>query len=441
MQSIQNSLEELKKFLTALLLILTTSTGYAIQEEQKIDLKGAIEVALQTNPQIKLSKLDINIARNNIVIADRLQNPSIHTFQNIPKAGVGNPQQIGVDYTIEILKRGKRKEAAKTYSLAAIDSQKFLEYSLITEVKKSYINLLVKKSHLQILKEQEALYEELYKRMEEDVKQEKLPETEAIQAKIVLNRAIMYSNIARSEVISAQNYFNSVMNTSNINYDTKEDILPDDYAVLMTINPTDESINFNDIKNYALAHRYDLLAAKKEVQAAKNKLEAVKSQRIPDIELTGGYAYQTKGMSGDGHYQSGGYVGASLVNIPLLYNYSPEIQNAQIEIEKAELKYKDIEIDAIRNLTDAWEKFVIARNNLNFYNSELLNNSEELMSASRKSLQNSEIDLTTFLVSKKLYLELILGYQDTLGEYYTSFAELLKEINADSINQIKIENI
>lgn len=434
-------MEELKKFLTALLLILTTSTGYAIQEEQKIDLKGAIEVALQTNPQIKLSKLDIDIARNNIFIADRLQNPSIHTFQNIPKAGVGNPQQIGVDYTIEILKRGKRKETAKAYSLAAIDSQKFLEYSLITEVKKSYINLLVKKSHLQILKEQEALYEELYKRMEEDVKQEKLPETEAIQAKIVLNRAIMYSNIARSEVISAQNYFNSVMNTSNINYDTKEDTLPDDYAVLMTINPTDESINFNDIKNYALAHRYDLLAAKKEVQAAKNKLEAVKSQRIPDIELTGGYAYQTKGMSGDGHYQSGGYVGASLVNIPLLYNYSPEIQNAQIEIEKAELKYKDIEIDAIRNLTDAWEKFVIARNNLNFYNSELLNNSEELMSASRKSLQNSEIDLTTFLVSKKLYLELILGYQDTLGEYYTSFAELLKEINADSINQIKIENI
>ena len=335
-------MEELKKFLTALLLILTTSTGYAIQEEQKIDLKGAIEVALQTNPQIKLSKLDIDIARNNIFIADRLQNPSIHTFQNIPKAGVGNPQQIGVDYTIEILKRGKRKETAKAYSLAAIDSQKFLEYSLITEVKKSYINLLVKKSHLQILKEQEALYEELYKRMEEDVKQEKLPETEAIQAKIVLNRAIMYSNIARSEVISAQNYFNSVMNTSNINYDTKEDTLPDDYAVLMTINPTDESINFNDIKNYALAHRYDLLAAKKEVQAAKSKLEAVKSQRIPDIELTGGYAYQTKGMSGDGHYQSGGYVGASLVNIPLLYNYSPEIQNAQIEIEKAELKYKDI---------------------------------------------------------------------------------------------------
>ncbi len=431
----------MKKFLAVLFLILTANACFAIQEEQKIDLKGAIDVALQTNPQIKLSKLDIDIARNNIFVADRLQNPSIHTFQNIPKAGVGNPQQIGLDYTIEILKRGKRKEAAKTYSLAAIDSQKFLEYSLITDVKKSYINLLVKKSHLQILKEQEALCKELYERMEEEVEKGNMPETEAIQAKIVLNRAIMYSNIARSEVISAQNYFNSVMNTSNINYDTKEDTLPVDYKTLMTVSPTDNSINFNDIKNFALLHRYDLLAAKKEVQAAKNKLEAVKSQRIPDIELTGGYAYQTKGMSGDGHFQSGGYIGASLINIPLLYNYSPEIENARIEIEKAELRYKDIEIDAIRNLTDAWEKFVIARTNLNFYNNELLNNSQELMSSSRKSLHNKEIDLTTFLVSKKLYLELILGYQDTLGEYYTSFAELLKEINANSLDEIKIENI
>lgn len=431
----------MKKFLAVLFLILTANACFAIQEEQKIDLKGAIDVALQTNPQIKLSKLDIDIARNNIFVADRLQNPSIHTFQNIPKAGVGNPQQIGLDYTIEILKRGKRKETAKTYSLAAIDSQKFLEYSLITDVKKSYINLLVKKSHLQILKEQEVLCKELYERMEEEVEKGNMPETEAIQAKIVLNRAIMYSNIARSEVISAQNYFNSVMNTSNINYDTKEDTLPVDYKTLMTVSPTDNSINFSDIKNYALLHRYDLLAAKKEVQAAKNKLEAVKSQRIPDIELTGGYAYQTKGMSGDGHFQSGGYIGASLINIPLLYNYSPEIENARIEIEKAELRYKDIEIDAIRNLTDAWEKFVIARTNLNFYNNELLNNSQELMSSSRKSLHNKEIDLTTFLVSKKLYLELILGYQDTLGEYYTSFAELLKEINANSLDEIKIENI
>ena len=100
-----------------------------------------------------------------------------------------------------------------------------------------------------------------------------------------------------------------------------------------------------------------------------------------------------------------------------------------MEIEKAQLKYKDTEIDAIRNITDAWEKFVITRENLNFYNNELLKNSRELLDASIKSLNNREIDFTTFLVSKKTYFDLILGYQQALADYYISYAELVKEMN------------
>ncbi len=424
----------MKKILALLILISGSLSCFAIQENRKISLPEAIELAVKTNPEMQLAQLDYNIARNKIFEAGRLQNPGIHTFQNIPKSGDGNPQQIGVDYTIEILKRGKRKETAKSYSLAAADNQKFLEYYLVAEVKKSYINLLVKKSHLKILKEQEKLSKDLYENIKKEAEQGNLSKTEEIQAKIILNRAIMSSNIARTEAITAQNYFNSVMNTSDINYDTKEDGFPDDFTVLMAIPPDVETPSIADIKEYAVQNRYDLLMAQKETLAAKNNLEAVKSLRIPDVELTGGYGYQTKGMSENGHFQSGGYIGASLVNIPILYNYKPEIQNAEIEIKKAELKYEDTKIDAVRNVTDAWEKFVIARENLNYYNNEILSNSKELMEASRKSLDNKEINFTTFLVSKKTYLDLMLGYQDALGEYYSSYADLLKEINADDLN-------
>ena len=398
----------MKKFLILLLILLAVPSSSAIQEERKISLQDAIELAIRTNPQMELARLDVDMARNNILQTNRLQNPSIHTFQNIPKAGVGNPQQIGVDYTIELFKRGKRKE---------------------------------KKSKYKLLKEQENLANELYENIKKEVEKGNLPKTEEIQAKIVLNKSIMLTNIARTDTITAQNYFNSVLNTSDINLDTKEDVLPNDYSVLMAISPSEKTPDFKEIKDYALNNRYDLLMAQKEMIAAQKKLEVAKSLRIPDVELTGGYAYQTKGMSGDGHFQSGGYVGASLVNIPILYNFRPEIDNAKIEIQKAELKYEDTKIDAIRNITDAYEKFVIARENLNYYNKEILTNSRELMEASKKSLSNKEIDLTTFLVSKKLYLELTLGYQDALGEYYSSYADLLKEINSDSIYLTKTENL
>lgn len=428
----------MKKTLTTLLLILTTSQAFAIIEEKKINLQGAIETALKTNPQIQLTKLDYEISKNKIKEATKLQNPSLEFFQNIPKTGNGEPQLIGVDYTIELLKRGKRKESAKATVLAQADNQEYLKHALIAEVKKSYINLLVKKSHLWILKEQEKLSKELFETMQKEADKGNLPQTEAIQAKIVLNRAIMYSNVARSEAISAQNRFNTVMNTSNINYDTKEDYLPTNYEILMTISPNSNLPTFEEIKKFALSNRYDLAKAKKEILVATKNLEIVKSKRIPDLELQGGYAYQTKGMSDTGHHQSGGYIGASLVNLPILYNYKPEIQNAEIEIKKAELKYQDIEIDAIRNLTDAWEKFTIARNNLNLYNEKLLSDSKELMEASKKGLKAKEIDFTSYLISKRLYLELILGYQNTLGEYYSSYADLLKEINSEDLNLEKI---
>ena len=431
----------MKKIIFTLFILLITLSSFAIQEERKISLQDAIELAIRTNPQMELARLDVDIARNKIFEANRLQNPSIHTFQNIPKAGMGNPQQVGVDYTIELFKRGKRKETAKTYSLAASDHQKFLEYGLIAEVKKSYVNLLVKKSKYKVLKEQEQLAKELYENIKQEVEKGNLPKTEEIQAKIVVNKSIMLTNVARTETITAQNYFNSVLNTSDINLDTKEDVLPDDYSSLMTIKPTEKTPELKEIKDYALNNRYDLLMAQKEAEAAKKNLETTKNLRIPDVELTGGYSYQTKGMSGDGHFQSGGYVGASLVNIPVLYNFKPEIDNAKIEIQKAELKYEDAKIDAIRSITDAYEKFVIARENLNYYNKEILSNSRELMDASRQNLHNKEIDLTTFLVSKKLYLELMLGYQDALGEYYSSYADLLKEINSDSIYLTKTETL
>ncbi len=431
----------MKKIILLLILFILNSSCLALVENKKINLRQAIDITLNANPRVKIEKLNVEISKNDIDVANRLQNPSLHTFQNIGTAGEGNPQQIGADYVIEILKRGKRKDYSKSEAQAAYNNQKFSEQILILNVKKAYIDLLLKKSNLKILTEQEVLAKELLDSAMKDLNSGKVQKTEVIQAKIALNRAIMYTNIAKSEVIFAQNRLNSTMNTSEINYDTEEDYLNDNYEALNTISPLDNGFDFEKIKNYALSNRYDLLKASQQVESAKLNLKVVKSQLIPDIEFTGGYAYQTQGVSATGTYLSGAYAGASLVNIPLFYRYKPEIKNAELEIEKAQLRYEDIKVDVIRDLTDAWEKFVIARNNLNFYNKELLSNSRELAKESKESLDEKEIDLTSFLVSKKLYLELMLGYEAALAEYYNCYAELLKEMNADSINVVKYEKV
>ncbi|MBR2068690.1 MAG: TolC family protein [Candidatus Gastranaerophilales bacterium] len=239
----------------------------------------------------------------------------------------------------------------------------------------------------------------------------------------------MRTNTAKTQVIFAQNHFNTIMNSSNINFDTKEDSLNDDYQALLTVKPEDNSLDFEQVKNFALENRADILRARQKVISATYNLNVIKSKLIPDIELEGGWGYETGSNSDTGNFESGAFLSANLKNIPLIYRYKPEIKNAQLEIEKAELTYEDTKIDAVRNITDAWEKYTIARDNLVFYNKELLADSNNLLKASKKSLDKNKSDVTSFLVAKKLYLELILGYQEALANYYTSYAELVRETN------------
>ena len=431
---------KLKLVLIFLLFFIAAKVNFClgIVENKKITLNEAIDITLRANPKVKIQKLNTETSINKIKIADRLQNPTIETFQNIGPAGEGNPQQIGVDYTIEILKRGKRKEYAKSEALAAYDDEKYYEQVLILNVKRAYIDLLLKKANYRVLKNQENLTNELYETAKKQAEKNIIPHTEVIQAKIALNRAIIYTNVAKSEVIKAQNRLNATMNTSEINYDTKDDFLNDNYAKLNTISPLDDKLNFEKIKNYALENRFDLLKAKQEIESAKNNLRVVRSQLIPDLEIDGGYAYQSKGVSSTGRFMSGGYVQVGLTNIPLIYQYQPEIKNAKLDIEKAQLKYEDIKVDVIRDITDAWEKYTIAKTNLNFYNDELLKDSKELLQESKENLDKKQIDITAFLVSKKIYLESMLYYHEALAEYYISYAELLKEMN---MTNWEMENI
>ena len=116
----------------------------------------------------------------------------------------------------------------------------------------------------------------------------------------------------------------------------------------------------------------------------QKKLNSNRTSKIPDIALNSGFAYQNANHTEDGRFNGGAYIGASLVNIPLFYNYSPEIQNAALKLQQAELKYESAKNKAEKDVTSAYDKFLIAAENLNYYESKILTSSEELIEISKK---------------------------------------------------------
>ena len=315
----------MKKFILGLLLcifIQTASCG--IEDVKKVYLQDAIDAALKNNIDLQAAQLNINIAKNNIKSANRLQNPSFDVFYNFGASGWTEPRQIGLSETVEIAKRKARKNLAQSNFKLVEKNVGYTKFDLKMDVREAYINLVAAKSILYTLEQQKLLQEELLSIAQKRVKSNKVPEIDVIQAEIALNQMITQVNTAKVNVKSALSDFNKIINDpNNITYDSMDKIFSEEnnFDEMLTPAPDTEFPPISIIIEEALKNRYDIQIAKQEIDVAEKNLTVVARQRIPDISLSGGYGYQMPKHTDDGRFNSGGYVGASLVNIPLFYNY------------------------------------------------------------------------------------------------------------------------
>ena len=71
----------MKKILSLILLFsFIQQTAFSIEDIHKVYLKDAIDTALKNNIDLRAAKIDIDIAKNNITSANRIQNPAFDVF-------------------------------------------------------------------------------------------------------------------------------------------------------------------------------------------------------------------------------------------------------------------------------------------------------------------------------------------------------------------------
>lgn len=405
---------------------------FAVQDVKKVYLNQAIDAALENNIDLQAAKLERNIAKNNIKTANRLQNPSFDAFYFLGAAGNSEPKQLGVSENIEIAKRKARKNLAESNLKLVEKNIDYTIFDLKMDVREAYINLVEAKSILDTLEQQEELQEELLKIAKVRVKNHNAPDIDVIQAEIALNQMITQVNSARVNVKKALSDFNKVINNpDNIVYDSMDNIFSEEnnFQEMMTPPPNFDFPSFDEIVQNAIRNRYDIQIAKQEIDVAEKNLTVTARQRIPDIQLTGGYAYQVGSYTDSGNFNNGAYAGASLVNIPLFYNYSPEIQNAALKLKQAELKYESSKNRVVKDVSAAYDRFLTAADNLNHYEKKIITGSEELIETSKNSYEAGKSDITSLIVMKQSYKSIIIGYTQALAEYYNSWTNFLREVN------------
>lgn len=428
----------MKKIIAALILgIFIQTSAFGIEDVKKVYLQGAINAAMENNLDLQVTELNVNIAKNDIKSANRLQNPSFDVFYNYGASGWTEPRQLGLSQTVEVAKRRARKKLAQSNLKLVETNVDYTRFDLKMDVREAYINLVATKSVLETLKQQQHLQEDLLAIAQKRVQAGKVPEIDVIQAEIALNQMITQVNTAKVNVKNALFAFNKIINDpKDITYDSMDNIFSEEnnFDEMLTPPPDTKFPQLNEIMPKALKNRYDIQIAKQEIDVAEKNLTVIARQRIPDIALSGGYAYQMPKHTDDGRFNSGGYIGASLVNIPLFYNYSPEIQNATLKLQQAELKYQSVQNKAEKDIGAAYDKFLTAAENLNYYESKILISSEQLIDISKKAYESGKSDITALIVMKQSYKSIIVGYTYALADYYNSWTNFLREVNDESFD-------
>ena len=428
----------MKKIVAALILgIFIQTSAFGIEDVKKVCLQGAINAAIENNLDLQAAELNVNIAKNDIKSANRLQNPSFDVFYNYGASGWTEPRQLGLSQTVELAKRRARKKLAQSNLKLVETNVDYTRFDLKMDVREAYINLVAAKSILETLKQQQHLQEDLLAIAQKRVEEGKVPDIDVIQAEIALNQMITQVNTAKVNVKNALFAFNKIINNpKDITYDSMDNIFSEEnnFDEMLTPSPDTKFPQLNEIMPKALKNRYDIQIAKQEIDVAEKNLTVIARQRIPDISLSGGYAYQMPKHADDGRFNSGGYIGASLVNIPLFYNYSPEIQNATLKLQQAELKYQSAQNKAEKDIGAAYDKFLTAAENLNYYESKILISSEQLIDISKKAYESGKSDITALIVMKQSYKSIIVGYTYALADYYNSWTNFLREVNDESFD-------
>ncbi|MDD3419081.1 MAG: TolC family protein [Candidatus Gastranaerophilales bacterium] len=404
----------------------------------KISLEEAVDLAIKNNIDIRKTRLDIDKAKNDIKSANRLQNPYFQTFNNFGTAGLDNPNENGLIIPIEIAKRNARKRLAKSELELTEGNTALAEFYLKMEVRDAYIELVSSKSILKIIEDQKALLEDLLYIAQKKYEVGAAPQMEVIQAKMALGQIMTQLNTAKTAVEIAKYSFNKTLNIkdNSVLYDTAEDSLPDKkgFERLLTPAPHSELPDFEEISDIALNKRLDIQNAQKEVDVAKKNLTVVMRKRVPDIEIGGGLLSISSSMSTLDRSAKGAYVAGNITNIPLLYQYAPEIKNAKIEVEQSELKYDSVKNKAMQDLHSSYDKFLTAQNNLNYYNDALLAESNKFLGMSHKSYMIGKTNITDYIFIQQSYKNIVMGYVNALSEYYSSWVEFLRDVNDEDIN-------
>ena len=407
-------------FTLALLFCTLASVQAAVVN---VDLEKMIEIGLKENCDLKIKRMELKAAEKDIKIANRLKNPEIQSNVVIGYVALGNSSQAGVALPIEVLKRGVRKKIAQEeYSIKETELRQ-AEHNYKLQIMQAYFDILYAKSVYNIQEERLKLFKNLVK-ITTDKPKYPAYEIDNLKADIQYAQQLIEVNRAKAALLAKQFELNKILNTGkdDVMYDTKEPSLLGHWAFMEIKIP-----EYEFLENVALQYSYVVKISEKNIDKAEQELTYAKRQRVPDVSVAGGYAWQAHRNAPNDY--GGAFVGFNM-DLPVLYNFTPEIQKAQIFLERSKAGKKAYEHQLKYELKKDFNTFKYSAENME-YSKKILQDSEKIVKLSTDGYISGKNSYTDLVINENGHQEVLSQYLNAMSRHFYSYLELMQDIGHD----------
>lgn len=407
-------------FTLALLFCTLASVQAAVVN---VDLEKMIEIGLKENCDLKIKRMELKAAEKDIKIANRLKNPEIQSNVVMGNVALGNSSQAGVALPVEVLKRGVRKKIAQEeYSIKETELRQ-AEHNYKLQIMQAYFDILYAKSVYNIQEERLKLFKNLVKITTEKPKYPAY-EIDNLKADIQYAQQLIEVNRAKAALLAKQFEMNKILNTGkdDVMYDTKEPSLLGHWAFMEIRIP-----EYEFLENVALQYSYVVKISEKNIDKAEQELTYAKRQRVPDVSVAGGYAWQTHRNAPNDY--GGAFVGFNM-DLPVLYNFTPEIQKAQIFLERSKAGKKAYEHQLKYELKKDFNTFKYSAENME-YSKKILQDSEKIVKLSTEGYISGKNSYTDLVINENGHQEVLSQYLNAMSRHFYSYLELMQDIGHD----------
>jgi cobalt-zinc-cadmium efflux system outer membrane protein len=380
----------------------------SVAAEEALTLPDVLRIALSDNPLISAWDAKVKAGEGGLLSARAFPNPEIGgEVARITRYDPGrNEGSVELSQPFEFpSKRRYRRQAAEMDLKALSYEREALKLNLIFEVKASFYGLLLAKKNLEVAQDNEKSAGTLLSSAQIRVEVGEAPEFELIKAQVERARASNEVRKAHSQVLLAQATLNSLMGRS----------ASAPLEVTGELQSAPQEIGLSDLIQKALEAHPLVQQQNYLLQKQARLLDLAKSSRYPDLTVTGFYEWEIESERAG--------VGLS-VPLPIWYRQKGEIGSAAAEKARAEAELRSLQNETARTVTEAYERYDIAKDLIQVFTQQLLQQAEETRRIAEISYREGASGILDLIEAQRTARQTHLDYQQALYDLKVAEAAL-----------------